>query len=163
VTEELLRGDQYESLWTDFLASLQQENNHRADEQPTSIVTTTTEDDDNDDDPEFRLPDTDYDLEDDLDDELHVSSRNYRIGHSSSQCVSSFFEERELALLLEDNASLLNAEVSLNKGVSLSIPARHWSTLSLSVPRRRIRPSRDYSNINSLQNSELFCNINYQR
>jgi hypothetical protein len=73
--EELLPSDQYESLWKEFLAELQKEN----DEQQTSIITTTTttitaEDDDNDDDPEFRLPDTDYDIDDDLGDELHVSS-----------------------------------------------------------------------------------------
>lgn len=66
-------SDQYESLWTDFLASLQRENERPADEQPKSIVTTATEDDDND-DPEFRLPDADFDLDDDLDEELRVSS-----------------------------------------------------------------------------------------
>lgn len=86
--EELLPSDQYESLWTDFLASLQRENGQPVDEQPKSIVTTVTEEDDND-DPEFRLPDTDYDVDDDLDDELHVS-------------------RRELALLLQDKQSLFN-------------------------------------------------------
>ncbi|CAF1571101.1 unnamed protein product, partial [Adineta steineri] len=35
----------------------------------------TTEDDDIDDDPEFRLPETDYEIDDDLGDELHVSSK----------------------------------------------------------------------------------------
>ncbi|CAF1315866.1 unnamed protein product [Adineta ricciae] len=93
--EELLRGDQYESLWTEFLASLQTQNNPQTndqqDEQQKSVRTTTTEDDDNDDDPEFHLPDTDYEVDDDLGDELHVS-------------------KRELALLLEDNASILNPE-----------------------------------------------------
>ncbi len=77
--EEILRGDQYESLWTEFLASLQTGNENlndsQCDEQQKSIITTTTEEDDNDDDPEFRLPDTDYDIDDDLGDELHVSSK----------------------------------------------------------------------------------------
>jgi len=76
--EEILHTDQYESLWTDFLASLQtgneNQNDSQQDEQQKSIITTTTEDDDND-DPEFRLPDTDYDIDDDLGDELHVSSK----------------------------------------------------------------------------------------
>ena len=72
--EELLPSDQYESLWTDFLASLQRENDRVGDEQPKSIVTTATEEDDND-DPEFRLPDNDYDVDDDLDEELRVSSK----------------------------------------------------------------------------------------
>ncbi len=71
--EEILRGDQYESLWTEFLASLQTENDHQQDEQQKSIITTT--EDDNDDDPEFRLPDTDCEIDDDLEDELHVSSK----------------------------------------------------------------------------------------
>jgi len=92
--EELLPSDQYESLWTEFLASLQTGNDNQQDEQQKSIITTTTEEDDND-DPEFRLPDTDYDIDDDLEDELHVS-------------------KRELALLLEDNASILNNEESIN-------------------------------------------------
>jgi len=77
--EEILPGDQYESLWTEFLASLQtgneNENESQLDKQQKSIITTTTEEDDNDDDPEFRLPDTDYDIDDDLGDELHVSSK----------------------------------------------------------------------------------------
>ena len=81
--EELLPADQYESLWTDFLASLQHENHHSADEQPKSIVTSTTEDDENDDDPEFHLPDNHYDLEDDLDEELHVSSNGCSIEDSA--------------------------------------------------------------------------------
>ncbi|CAF4676793.1 unnamed protein product, partial [Rotaria sp. Silwood2] len=88
--EEILRGDQYESLWTEFLASLQTGNDQQQDEQQKSIIT-TTEEDDNDDDPEFRLADTENDIDDDLEDELHVS-------------------KRELALLLEDNASILNNE-----------------------------------------------------
>ncbi|CAF1023064.1 unnamed protein product [Adineta steineri] len=53
-------------------------------------------DDDIDDDPEFRLPETDYEIDDDLGDELHVS-------------------KRELALLLEDNASILNQEDTPNR------------------------------------------------
>ncbi len=77
--DEILRSDQYESLWTEFLASLQtgneNPNDSQYDEQQKSIITTTTEEDDNDDDPEFRLPDTDYDIDDDLGDELHVSSK----------------------------------------------------------------------------------------
>jgi hypothetical protein len=73
--EELLPSDQYESLWTEFLASLQTGANDQQDEQPKSIITTTTEEDDNEDDPEFRLPDTDYDIDDDLGEDLHVSSR----------------------------------------------------------------------------------------
>ncbi|CAF3612553.1 unnamed protein product [Rotaria sordida] len=89
--EEILRSDQYESLWTEFLASLQTGNDQQQDEQQKSIITTTTEDDDNDDDPEFRLADTENDIDDDLEDELHVS-------------------KRELALLLEDNAAILNNE-----------------------------------------------------
>ena len=60
--EEILRGDQYESLWTEFLASLHQENNQQQDEQPKSIPA-STEDEDNDDDPEFRLAETDDDVE----------------------------------------------------------------------------------------------------
>ena len=82
--EALLPADQYESLWTDFLPSLQQENRHHpADEQTKSIVTSTTEKDENDDDPEFRLPDNRYDLEDDLDEELHVSSNACSIDNSA--------------------------------------------------------------------------------
>ncbi|CAF1129056.1 unnamed protein product [Adineta steineri] len=98
--EEILRGDQYESLWTEFLASLQtgtdSKTDYQQDEQQKSIITTTTEDDDIDDDPEFRLPETDYEIDDDLGDELHVS-------------------KRELALLLEDNASILNQEDTANR------------------------------------------------
>lgn len=71
--EEILRGDQYESLWTEFLASLQAGNDQQQDEQEKSIVT-TTEDDDNE-DPEFRLGDAENDIDDDLDEELHVSSK----------------------------------------------------------------------------------------
>ncbi|CAF0828197.1 unnamed protein product [Rotaria sp. Silwood1] len=89
--EEILRSDQYESLWTEFLASLQTGNDQQQDEQQKSIITTITEEDDNDDDPEFRLADTENDIDDDLEDELHVS-------------------KRELALLLQDNASILNNE-----------------------------------------------------
>lgn len=72
--ENILAGDQYESLWSDFLASLQRENAESVDEPATSVAT-TTEDDDNEDDPEFRLPETELELDDDLDEELHVSSR----------------------------------------------------------------------------------------
>lgn len=111
--EELLPSDQYESLWTEFLASLQKESDHQQDEQQKSVITTTTEDDDNDDDPEFRLPETDYDHEDDLGDELHVSSKRFtRL--SSSFYILVCVSERELALLLEDNASILNTEEFVN-------------------------------------------------
>lgn len=77
--DEILPCDQYDSLWSNFLASLQTENENSNeklhDEQQKSVITTTTEDDDQDDDPEFHLPETDCELEDDLGEELHVSSR----------------------------------------------------------------------------------------
>ena len=77
------------------------------------MITTTTEDDDIDDDPEFRLPETDFDHEDDLGDELHVSSKLFtRL--SSFFCILVCFSERELALLLEDNASILATEEFVN-------------------------------------------------
>lgn len=87
--EELLPTDQYESLWTDFLASLQRENDHQRDEQQKSVITTTTEDDDIDDDPEFRLLETDYDVEDDLGDELHVSSKSSSAEISPTDCFDA--------------------------------------------------------------------------
>ncbi|UJR10517.1 hypothetical protein I4U23_014720 [Adineta vaga] len=118
--EELLRGDQYESLWTEFLASLQTQNdqqkNDQQDEQQKSVRTTTTEEDDIDDDPEFRLPDTDYEVDDDLGDELHVS-------------------KRELALLLEDNASILNHEDFLNSNEPIN-PESVSSTTTCSTITR---------------------------
>ena len=46
--EEHLRATECESLWTDFLTSLQQEN-HLTDTQPTSIANSNIEEDDNDD------------------------------------------------------------------------------------------------------------------
>jgi len=50
------------------------------DQQQKSVITTTTEEDDQD-DPEFRLPETDYELEDDLGEGLHVSSRDITHHH----------------------------------------------------------------------------------
>lgn len=112
--EELLHGDQYESLWTEFLASLQTGNDQQQDEQPNSTIA-TTEEEDNDDDPEFRLADTENEIEDDLDDELHVSSKFCCTFNASSIYYSFLIKGRELALLLEDNASILNNEEFPNR------------------------------------------------
>ena len=129
--EELLPSDQYESLWTDFLASLQTENDPQQDEQQKSIVTTTTEDDDIDDDPEFRLPDTDYDLEDDLGDELHVSSKLSIHCDVLSMIDCMIILERELALLLEDNASIFTTEQFPNPDSVSSTT----TTISSTIPK----------------------------
>lgn len=132
--EELLPSDQYESLWTEFLASLQKENDRQQDEQQKSIITTTTEDDDIDDDPEFRLPDTDYDVEDDLGDELHVSSKISIECDGFLLIIASgvFFSERELALLLEDNASIFNTDEFINPD-SVSSTTTTTSTIPKNV------------------------------
>ncbi|CAM4931852.1 unnamed protein product [Rotaria socialis] len=113
--EEILRGDQYESLWTEFLASLQPGNDQQQDKQQTSLIT-TTEEDDNDDDPEFQLADTENDIEDDYEDELYVS-------------------RRELALLLEDNASILNNEEFPNSNEFMNPESVSSTTTSSTIPK----------------------------